>query len=275
MYDIHNTASQLPCTIPESLIDPSLFTPSKRGLILTQTLAKSDSAYFLVGSSKITSLQTIPTPVLEGRPKIAKPNWSLVQAADNLEQKTRRQLEADIRALTESLCRAQIWDRAQESVIEGANAQLVVQNMYCTKLNEALNTKEKEKNDDRTCLFPDGKGRHLTDPEFIKERADLTWEREEQAAAKEQRKLARDAKKKRKEAFEKLWTAKKADYDELVEGWKEECERLKAGGSKKKDLPPKPKMPLKSTVQAEFDEEYEEEEASEDEGSFENDEFEG
>ena len=72
-------------------------------------------------------------------------------------------LEKEIRTLTESLHFANIHRYAQQDVIEKAHAQLIVQNIYATKLNEALNVKEKgmEKEDNHTKLFPDGKGRHL------------------------------------------------------------------------------------------------------------------
>ena len=53
------------------------------------------------------------------------------------------------------------------AIIEGDQAQMVVQDMHLGKLQSALYGKENKKRDDRTKLFPEGKGRHLTNTEFI------------------------------------------------------------------------------------------------------------
>jgi hypothetical protein len=96
-------------------------------------------------------------------------------------------LEHEIVALTESLCLAHIHHQAQENVIEAAHVQLIVQNMYAMKLNEALNVKEKEKEkeqeDDCTKLCPDGKGRYLTDEGFIVQKKQIVKDKLEKATA--------------------------------------------------------------------------------------------
>ena len=147
-----------PAPIPDSMIDPALFTPSKRGQILVGTMAASESAAFLVGTSKITLAHTIAPPVFEGPPPILKPDWTLIRSPSHLQGKSRRGLEDEIKALTESLRLAHLHHQTQESIIEGAHAQLIVQDMFAIKLNEALNVKEKEKEDDHPKLFPEGKG---------------------------------------------------------------------------------------------------------------------
>ena len=156
-----------PAAITDSMIDPTLFTPSKHSRILVGAMAASKLAAFLVGTSKVSSAQTIAPPVLEEPPPVLKPDWSLIRSPSHLQEKSHRGLENKIKALTESLQLAHIHHHAQQSVIEAAHAQLIVQDMFAVKLNEALNVKEKEKEDDRTKLFLEGKGRHLTDKEFI------------------------------------------------------------------------------------------------------------
>ncbi|KIM87837.1 hypothetical protein PILCRDRAFT_62994, partial [Piloderma croceum F 1598] len=71
----------------------------------------------------------------------------------------------------------------QEHIIKGANAQLIVQDIFSIKLNSALNIKENEKADDCTKLFPGGKGQHLTGEDFIQQKALLTKEKEDKEAA--------------------------------------------------------------------------------------------
>ncbi|KAJ7893698.1 hypothetical protein B0H14DRAFT_2559677 [Mycena olivaceomarginata] len=56
---------------------------------------------------------------------------------------------------------------AHEVISEGQNAQLILQNIGMDKMKQTLFEKEKPKKNDRSILFPGGKGRHLTDPEII------------------------------------------------------------------------------------------------------------
>jgi hypothetical protein len=255
--------------------DPSLFTPSKRGRIFVGSLASSNSAAFLVGSSKITSSQTIAPPVLETVPQYLKPDWNLAQSPSNLERKTRKQLEDEIRELTNNLRRAHITHQVQERIIEGANAQLIVQDIFAIKLNTALNTKENEKADDRTKLFPGGKGRHLTGEDFIQQKALLMKEKEDEEAARVERQKVRGRKKSQKDALEKLWKIRKEEHEKAVVEWNEECKRLTDGGAKKKDLPKKPTRPLKSNVTKELVNEEDGEENEEDASGTDDGEFSG
>jgi len=266
-----------PTPITDSMIDPALFTPSKHSRILVGAMAASKSAAFLVGTSKITSAQTIAPPVLEGPPPVLTPDWSLIKSPSHLQEKSRRGLENEIKALTESLRLAHIHHHAQQSVIEAAHAQLIVQDMFAIKLNEALNVKEKEreKEDDRTKLFPEGKGRHLTDKEFIDQREQVARDKEAQIVARTAKQKARSAKKSRKDALESLWKSRKEEHNKAVGEWTEECQRLTTEGVKKKDLPKKPARPLKSDVEKELVDQEGEEDESDGSGEAEDDEFEG
>jgi hypothetical protein len=51
--------------------------------------------------------------------------------------------------LTSSLEKSHVQILARNSVIEGSNAQLAVQSIFNSRLNEALNTKEHKKETDR------------------------------------------------------------------------------------------------------------------------------
>ena len=65
-----------------------------------------------------------------------------------------------------------------------------------------------------------------------------------ETAEKEQRQAGQKAKKAAKEALEAEWRML-GDHQEAIEAWKAECDRLKAQNVHAKDLPAKPKHPLK------------------------------
>ena len=79
--------------------------------------------------------------------------------------------------MTESLECSQQLIAAQQVIIEGANAQLIVQNLAMDKVSLTLYEKKKKKKSDRTILFPGGKGCHLTNPELIQKKHELEEER--------------------------------------------------------------------------------------------------
>lgn len=128
---------------------------------------------------------------------------------------------------------------AQKSIIEGAQAQLVIQNLHLTKQNEVIQTKENTKEDDLTKLFPRGQGRHLTGDDFHEERVIADKEKRAKAAAKEKRKDDQVTRRARKEAIEKLW--------------KKSCAALRCKGTRLKDLPEKPVRPYKKDIEREVD----------------------
>jgi hypothetical protein len=141
------------------------------------------------------------------------------------------------RELTNNLWCAHITHHVQEHIIEGANAQVIVQDIFAIKLNSALNAKENEKADDRTKLFPGGKGQHLTCEDFIQQKkAPLTKEKEDEEAARVERQKARGRKKSLKDALEKLRKTRKEEHEKAVAEWNEECKKLTNEGAKK-DLP--------------------------------------
>ncbi|KAH9993117.1 hypothetical protein BJV74DRAFT_795646 [Russula compacta] len=59
--------------------------------------------------------------------------------------------------------------------------------------------------------------------------------------------VSKKAEKERRDAF---WKAFKLQFKANVRAWQVECKTLFAGGTAKKDLPKKPKLPLKETILA-------------------------
>ena len=57
-----------------------------------------------------------------------------------------------------------------------------------------------------------------------------------------------------REQCEAEWKLIKEEHERAVEAWKLECERLKAGGARPRDLPTKPKRPSKPKPAVEDDE---------------------
>ena len=101
--------------------------------------------------------------------------------------------------MTESLeCSQQLFE-AQQVIIKGANAQLIMQNLAMDKVSLTPYKKEKKKKSDHTILFPGGKGRHLTDLELIQKKHKLEEERAQEEIKKERRKMAKDNKRMEKE----------------------------------------------------------------------------
>lgn len=116
-------------------------------------------------------------------------------------------------------------------------------------------TKEKTKEADRTKLFPDGKPRLLTDDDFIAQVSQAKLDRESKEAEKIKRAGARAAKKVGREAAEAAWKLLLIAHDQAVIAWEAEKLALRASGVKVKDLPKKPKKPLKPkpVVEADFE----------------------
>ena len=125
---------------------------------------------------------------------------------------------------------------------EGAHAQLIVQNLHLNKLNMALKGKENQasKKTDRSKLFPDGKGCHLTDEAFIRSLEIAQAARTEKAAAVAHRKATWQDRKVERESLAKEWEEIKATHTVAVEKWEAECKHLIATGTLRRALPKKP-----------------------------------
>jgi hypothetical protein len=249
----HPQDPELRLNVLDSAVDPSLFTPTKRMRIMANALAGTSTGSFLVEKPRITSAQVIGSPVFERPAIISNPDWSLLQQPPAGSSQTKTELEEQIAKLTISLDLSRQQIAAKDSAIEGANAQLAVQAVYNSRLNEALNTKENKKENDRTKLFPQGKPRILTSDQFFAEVSESKRGREEEATAKAARAVERENKKVLKAAADVAWKSQLEVHKLAVTAWEAKCGVLRGNGMKVKDLPKKPKRPLKpkATVEVE------------------------
>jgi hypothetical protein len=167
--------------------------------------------------------------------------------------------------LTESLERSRTIIRTHEVIEERSAAQLIVQNAHLNKLNKALHARENKNNSERTVLFANGYGRHLTCPESIS----LVWNQKErkerEAVEKVQRQEARGACKAAKAAAEVEWKAIVTAHERALKEWVDECEILRAQNVRVRDLPRKPKRPPKPKPVVEAVGDEDEDENDEDE----------
>jgi hypothetical protein len=163
--------------------------------IMAGALAGTSTGLFLIDKPQITSAQVIGSPVFKWPAIIPDPDWSLLQQPPVGSSQTKMELEEQIVTLTSSLDLSRQQIASKNSAIEGANAQLAVQAVYNSRLNEALNTKENKKENDCTKLFPQGKPRILTGNQFFAEVSESKRGQEEEAAAKATRAVERENKK--------------------------------------------------------------------------------
>jgi hypothetical protein len=241
----HRSPSSPPASrVLDPALDPSLFTPRKRMRAVSSALAGTTTGSFLVSRDPITSAQRIAPPVIELAIPTATPDYSLMKLDPT------RMNHAD---LVRSFCDLQAnyglsgrRDVAQQSIMEAQGAQLVVQHLHLDKLNQQLHERETKKDDDRGhVLFPEGKGRVLTDDIVIEAERAAEQERERKKHAKYASKEARAAKKRERAHAEVEWEGIKRRHELAVAAWERDCEQLTTSGTRKKDLPKRPVRPLK------------------------------
>ena len=176
-------------------LDPALYTPSKRIHLLDSSLASTSSGSCLIQKARITSAYEIAPPVLEALPELPQPDWSLLSNSPLSTYSSREQVHKLNDKLAESLQWAHDQILAYQLINEGAQAQLIVQDLTLRKLKESLFTKENKQKNDRTKLFPQGKGRVLTDDAFTEEIKRMDDARTAKEKGKEARVASREARK--------------------------------------------------------------------------------
>ena len=214
--------------------------------IFYSAMGSTSSGSMLLSKTRITSVYEVAAPVLEDMPELPEPDWGLLEdlpATDGYQ--SRESLLTKIRQLTESLHCARVLIGTHKVIQERSTAQLIVQHAHLSKLNQALNAKENKKSNDRTILFAEGFGRHLTSDQSISLVEGQKERKEKEAAEKAQRLQGREARKAAKAAAEAEWAAIVTDHEQAVKDWIAECQRLRAENVRVKDLPPKPKRPPK------------------------------
>ncbi|THH16364.1 hypothetical protein EW146_g4257 [Bondarzewia mesenterica] len=171
---------------------PCTDTPSKCIRLMIARLASTSSGSLLLSKWHITARNTIPIPILEPLPTLNEPNWSLLQPKNHASSReTTEQLQAQINQLTAELMLAKQHIEARDDMITANHAQMVLQNVYLDKQNQALYVKENKKESGRTKLFIDGKGRWLNEGELITALEHDKERRNRKQAAKEQRGVKR------------------------------------------------------------------------------------
>ncbi|KAJ7704688.1 hypothetical protein B0H16DRAFT_1828200 [Mycena metata] len=224
-------------------IDPVLWSPAKKKRPLYAHLGSTSTGSLLLSSPKIKSYDTsIIAPVIQHVPRLIKaPDWTLT-ASDGAE---------------EGYKKTAAWQNVvvRDNIIEEANAMMIFQNMGLKKMKEALHQQEEKAATDRARLFK-GRAQVLSSDEFTNQVKDMNAAKKLKDAGKEVKRITREGKKELREELEKEWAQMKERHIAVVEIWSQECSELLAAKTKKKDLPPKPKLGKKPQIPAEEDNEH-------------------
>jgi len=217
------------------------------------------------------SANEVPSLVLNSHHNPPEPDWSLLERSDRTDW-SRQELSNHIDQLATVLSSAKEILAIQRDREQQGNAQLLIQNLVLQKMNQTIHAEEHKKKDDRTKLFPGGKGRHLTGDDFIEEL-------EQAASARAQKQVEREG---RAAQWKKVadfndhvktaWEGCQATYERAVDEWRGHCNELLSQGTMKKNLPSKPaRMLKKDVIRSVHEAEVETEESSGSEGGEETD----
>ncbi|RXW14228.1 hypothetical protein EST38_g11623 [Candolleomyces aberdarensis] len=215
------------------------------GAILSTSLGS-----VLISKVKITSATAVTPPVLEEIPPLPQPDWSLTNPAPS--QKSYQELQRENEELRAHLQRASMVHKAQQGVIEGAHAQMIVQNLHLNKLNSALHGKEKQRKSNRTLIIDSTKGQVYTSDEVSQGLLAQEKRKQQKLDDKKARARMRAAKKDAQAKLEEEWTKIKAHHEQNVAEWKGACEKLQQQAVAKKKWPKAPTRPRKPTLSANF-----------------------
>ncbi|KAF8589680.1 hypothetical protein K439DRAFT_1331847, partial [Ramaria rubella] len=180
----------------------------------------TSSGSYLVSHTPITASQSLAPPILEAPLALPEPDWSILNPATTNEYQSHLQLHSRVQELTANLHLTHSQILICEGIIESAHAQLIVQNLYVSKLQQSLQAKENKKKTDCVKLLPNGKGQHLTAKEFIWELKLAEQSRNAQVQQQARRKQDLAAKKQAKEASEAEWKGICQNHKLAVEAWK-------------------------------------------------------
>ncbi|KAJ7765178.1 hypothetical protein B0H16DRAFT_1310185 [Mycena metata] len=243
-------------------IDPVLWSPSKKLRTLYAHLGSTSAGSLLLSAPKIKSYESsILPPVIQHVPRIiTAPDWSLATPGPSGEGwKARSQLENELAAVRQQLALAQKNVQIRDHMLEEANATMVFQNLGSKRMNEALHQQEEKAATDRAKLFK-GRAQCLSSDEFFDAVKSVEEGRKAKAAGKESKKVERERKKERRAELEKEWQAMKTGHLAAVEAWSKDCADLLQNGTRKKDLPAKPKLGKKPQLPVVEEEEESDEE---------------
>jgi hypothetical protein len=216
---------------------------------MTNNLLSTRSGSFLVLSARANYKNKLDSPVLEATKGLPDIDWSLVD--DYKEPETFTEVKAKNRALVSNLAKSREEICTGNAIIEAAQAQIIIQHLHLQTMSLALHEKGNSSTGDRTRVYPDGKGRLLTCPEFVESVEAAAAQRK---GEEERRRSGRQRKEERKKALqdlEKRWSGMKIAHEQSLARWKEECAALLQQGVRRRDLPVRPCMPRKPTLPAE------------------------
>lgn len=175
--------------------------------ILTTSLAKTKTGAYLVSKGTLAPDHPVPSIILPSMLDLPTPDWSILR--DRLPpHATCTELAERVAGLEAALGLSKVGIQEQNKVIELDRTQLIIQDMHLRKQQIALRARSgKKKSKTKKMKKSDGRGRHLTDAAFIKERRALENDRKKEEKAKEKRQRDRDMKKVAKELAETKWKA--------------------------------------------------------------------
>ena len=225
------------------------FTPSKRMKILRASLTSDSATSYLVSTSPTPANIPIITPQCERPEPFTEPEWDCL-LAPQITSMGAEDLAHEVNKLRRGLVMARDCLRARDAVIESAHATNVVLELTCQRQRNSLHRKEEEKlqKKDKRSLFSDGKAHVVTDDDFTLALEEIEEREKEKGEDKEKRKVVRAKAKEHKEVGKRAWEQALEIWKQEKAEWEQECERLKEGGHRRKDLPKAPKKPRKADV---------------------------
>lgn len=219
----------------------------------------SKSGSFLVSKERLTSSQTLPSPVLERvPPDLDEPDWGRIQSC--LTQLASLKLHDEVAELTKNINRAQTHIQINRSIAEGAQAQLVLASFHNAKLHVALNEKEKGKETENVRIYDDGMGQIFTDERIRKQIKERREEKDREALAVAKRRSEAQRKKELNDAVDREWERVKAEHTYACAEWESQCRKWDAEGLPRAHHGKRPVRPTKREVRERVVRQWEEEE---------------
>jgi hypothetical protein len=156
-----------------------------------------------------------------------------------------------IKDLTDNLTLAHAQIHGRNLVIEGCQAQLIVQGLGLNQMKKTLEAKEndKGKKKKKDILYKGRQGFVATDEDIQQALAQKKKEEQEDADEKERRKVEQQANKEAKEKNEEHWQEMKTKYQEDKNAHETLCHRLRGEGVLVKNLPAPPRRPLHADLE--------------------------
>ena len=195
-------------------------SPLQRAKLMKNLLSQT-SARFLVSNSPIKSTESLPSLLVFNPSIFPTPDFSII---DDPEPGNIDELAQDNTRLKAELAKAKIRDEKLTYFVEGANAQMVLQNMHTDELMKRLNEKEKKEGGVGQQHRLNVKGidrRLLTGHNWV---TAMRMDEEEAREAAEHAEIAR--KEKAECAGVTKWrqeerAGRKRDYEEAMQEWEE------------------------------------------------------